>query len=100
MHEAQPDFRRVALGGARRLLVVDARRDERGAVLGQRACDQRLEVGLVRRPGALLKARALRDRDQVDCVRGELTLRAGDLVHPVVPDDDREVKGEANEGGR
>src|SRR5215472_13870834 len=46
-HEAVPELRGVALGGGGRGLVVDARGDEGGTVLGERARGKLLEARLV-----------------------------------------------------
>jgi hypothetical protein len=75
----------VAVGGADAGLVVDARRDEGRAALGEGHVDQAVEILLVGGPRALTEAGGAGQRHVVGDPRCRRRLAAGDLVEGRCP---------------
>src|SRR5204862_557433 len=92
-HEAVAKLRGIPIGGGDGWLVVDARGDEGGTLLSERACDQLLERRLVERPIAPLDAGTTRDRHEIRAERARRGLRARDLIDGVVHHHDDQVLG-------
>src|SRR6476646_471581 len=89
-HEALADHDRIALGRADAGLLVDTRRNQRGAA-SERTRDDVFKNGFVGSPGGIGNTGAARNRDEIRAVLRRGRLAAGDLADAVVHHHDRQV---------